>query len=406
MGASHAIASKIRTLTFAAVLLALMTFVVACSSDNKSSSTPTASGAAANGTPAATSASGGQGGGNSSSSGSSAGSLPDVASVVNKVKPAVVQITSEQTQVNQFNQPFNVPAGVGSGVIYDSQGHILTNAHVVEGASKLTVALTDGRTMQATLVGSDTRSDIAVIKIDGSNLPVAELGTNTGYQVGDWVVAIGNALGLPGGPTVTVGVVSAIGRTVQEPGSSNGSGGSSSGGAASTSGPFLFDLIQTDAAINPGNSGGALVDMNAHVIGINTLVAGEAEPGVPTQGIGFAINIKTASTIAQQLVTNGSVSYPYIGIAYVPLTPAIASRLGTNVQNGAVVTDVAAGSPAAQAGIRPNDIITKIDGQDLVDQSTLAATLANKKPGDKVTLTVNRNGATQDITVTLGTAPP
>ena len=146
--------------------------------------------------------------------------------------------------------------------------------------------------------------------------------------------------------------------------------------------------------------------MNAHVIGINTLVAGEAAPGVPTQGIGFAINMKTASAIAQQLVTNGSVAHPYIGIAYVPLTPAIAARLGTTVTQGAVITDVAEGSPAAQAGLRPNDIVTKVDGKDLTDDSFLAAVLAAHKPGDKVTLTVNRGGATQDITVTLGTAPP
>ena len=231
MGASHAIASKFRFAAVAGLLAALMTLVIACSSDNNSSATATP--ASGGGTPAATSASGSQGGGNTSTP---SGSLPDVASVVNKVKPAVVRITSEQTQVNQFNQPFDVPAGVGSGVLYDSKGYILTNNHVVEGAQKLSVSLTDGRTMQATLVGADSRSDIAVIKIDGSNLPVAELGTNDSYQVGDWVVAIGNALGLPGGPTVTVGVVSAIGRTVQEPGSSSGTGGgaSTSGRSCST----------------------------------------------------------------------------------------------------------------------------------------------------------------------------
>jgi S1-C subfamily serine protease len=196
--------------------------------------------------------------------------------VAQKVKPAVVQITNEQTQVDMFTQqPFTVPAGVGSGVIYDSQGHILTNDHVVAGAQTLLVSLPDGRSFQAKLIGADPLTDLAVLQISGSNLPVAEIGDSSQLQVGDWVVAIGNALALPGGPTVSAGVVSALGRTVQEPGS-NSTG----------NGPFLFDVIQTDAPINPGNSGGPLVNLAGQVIGLNTLVAGQAEPGCRPRGSG------------------------------------------------------------------------------------------------------------------------
>jgi S1-C subfamily serine protease len=367
-------------------ILALALASVACSSSKQSSS--------ATGTPASTATlsaptpAGSQGGSNAASS-----ATPDIAAVVEKVKPTIVQITSQQVELNSFNQPYSVPAGVGSGVIYDSQGHILTNDHVVEGAQSLTVSLTDGRSMDAKLVGADPQTDLAVLKIEGNNLPAAELGSSDGPGVGDWVVAIGNALGLPGGPTVTVGVVSALGRTVQEP---------STGGQA---GPFLFDLIQTDAAINPGNSGGGLFDLTGRVIGINTLVANQAEPGVPAQGIGFAISISTAGPIAAELVKSGSVSHAYLGITYVPLNPAIAAQLGTTEQHGAVITDVAPGSPAANAGLQRNDIITRVEGKVLDSESALAAALANHKPGDKVTFTVNRGGSTRDATVTLGTAP-
>src|SRR5581483_11366470 len=198
--------------------------------------------------------------------------------VAQQVRPAVVQITNEQVAADRFNQGVTVPAGVGSGVIYDPQGHILTNNHVVEGALRLLVSLPDDRSSPARLVGGDPQTDLAVVQIDAPDLPVAALGDSSELQVGDWVVAIGNALGLPGGPTVTVGVVSALGRTIQEPGTRTNSAG-----------PFLFDVIQTDAPINPGNSGGPLVDLDGQVVGISSVMAGQAEPGVQAQGIGFAI---------------------------------------------------------------------------------------------------------------------
>ncbi len=316
-----------------------------------------------------------------------------VRNVAERVKPAVVQITNEQVSVSQFNQPFTVPAGVGSGVIYDAQGHILTNNHVVAGAQKLLVSLPDGRSFQAKLVGADPQTDLAVVQISGSNLPVAQLGNSNQLQVGDWVVAIGNALALRGGPTVTAGVVSALNRTVQEPSSS------------SAPGPFLFDVIQTSAPINPGNSGGPLVNLAGQVVGINTLVAGQASNGVQAQGIGFAIAVSTAKPIADQLVATGRAVHPYLGVEYVPLNPAIAAQLGIQQNQGDVIGNVVPGSPAAQAGLQQYDVITAIDNQPLQTDSALAQIVNSHKPGDTLTLTVQRGNQTLNLKVVLGQMP-
>ena len=311
--------------------------------------------------------------------------------VVQKVKPAVVQITNEQTQINQFNMPFTLPAGVGSGFIYDREGHILTNNHVVEGAEQLLVSLPDGRSFPAKLIAADADTDLAVIQISGSNLPVAELGDSRQLQVGDWTVAIGNALALPGGPTVTTGVVSALGRTVQEPGTTS-----------QNSGPFLFDVIQTDAAINPGNSGGPLVNLSGQVIGINTLVAGQAEPGVQAQGIGFAIAIATAKPIADQIVATGKVIHASMGgISYLPLNPSISAMIGITQTQGVLIGQVESGSPAETAGLQSRDIILAINGSPMEGDSALAQTLNAHKPGDKLTLTVLRGTQELILEVTL-----
>jgi S1-C subfamily serine protease len=205
-------------------------------------------------------------------------------------------------------------------------------------------------------------------------------------------VAIGNALALPGGPTVTQGVVSALNRSVQEP-----------GGGSQTSGPLLVGLLQTDAPINPGNSGGPLVNLQSEVVGINTLVAGQAEPGVQAQGIGFAISIDSAKTIADQLVSTGHVVHPYVGISFAPLTPALATQLGTPGTSGVVVTRVTPGSPAEQAGLRPRDIITSVNGQPLQTDTALAEALANHQVGDTLQLTVQRG--TQPLTLSVTLAP-
>jgi S1-C subfamily serine protease len=314
-----------------------------------------------------------------------------IRNVSQKVRPSVVQITNEQVQIDLFNGAYTVPAGVGSGVIYDSQGHILTNDHVVTGAQKLLVSLPDGRTFKAKLVGEDPTTDLAVLQINGKNLPVAQLGDSRQLQIGDWVVAIGNALALTGGPTVSAGVVSALGRTIQEP-----------GGTFAQSGPYLFDLIQTDAPINPGNSGGALVNLNGQVIGINTLIAGQAEPGVQAQGIGFAIAINTAKPIADALVANGKVIHPYLGFQYIPLNPSMSFQLGIQQTQGAVISGIDPGSPAGQAGLQIQDVITAIDHTPLIGDSALAQIINEHKPGDVLTLSVLRGNQKLSVKLKLG----
>jgi S1-C subfamily serine protease len=316
-----------------------------------------------------------------------AGPIADVAA---KVSPGVVQITNELLTLNQLNQAIQVPQGVGSGVIIDQAGHILTNNHVVAGAQGLTVSLPDGRSFPARLIGRDPRSDLAVIQIQGSNLPVVPLGDSSKLVVGQWVVAIGNALALEGGPTVTAGVVSALGRTVQEPSQGNAPG------------PFLFDAIQTDAPINPGNSGGPLVNLQGQVVGINTLAATQAEPGVPAQAVGFAIAINTAKPIADELIKTGHVTYPYLGIAVYPNSPAIAARFGFPDKPGMIVTQIDPTGPAAQAGVQVNDVITAVDGHALRDESEIYRVLQAHKPGDKVTLSIARGTQQLTLTVTLG----
>ncbi len=279
-------------------------------------------------------------------------------------------------------------------MIYDNQGHIITNNHVVTGAQRLLVSLPDGRSFPAKLIGADPQTDLAVVQVSANNLPVAKLGESNALQVGDWVVAIGNALALPGGPTVSTGVVSALGRSVQEPPDQNGN-----------QGPYLFDLIQTDAPINPGNSGGALCNLAGEVIGINTLVAGQAEPGVQAQGIGFAISITTAKPIADEIVSTGHVTHSFLGVQYQPLNPGIAAQLGINQTQGALVGNVVSGSPAEKAGIQADDVITAIDNQPLKEESDLAKFLSSHKPGDTVTLTILRGNQTANVKVTLGTMP-
>ncbi len=312
-----------------------------------------------------------------------------VRDVTDRVRPAVVQITNEQVSLRTSEE---IPAGVGSGVIFDQQGRILTNNHVIAGAQKLRVTLPDDRSFEAKLVGADPKTDLAVVQISAQQLPVATLGDANTVAPGDWVVAIGNALALPGGPTVTAGVVSAVHRTLQEP----------SDPQTGESGPFLFDLIQTDAAINPGNSGGPLVDLCGRVVGVNTLVRTEAAAGVPAQGIGFAISIATAKPIADQLVARGRATHAFLGIRYGFLTPAGAAQLRLpTATRGAVIGAVSGGTPAEQAGLRTNDVITAIDGKPIDDESALAKIVDSRKPGDTVTLTVLRpsSGGPQALTL-------
>jgi S1-C subfamily serine protease len=324
------------------------------------------------------------------------GGLPPVREVAERVRPAVVQIVARLATrtIDLFTGTVIPDTGIGSGVLFDSAGYILTNQHVVAGAQALLVALPDGRTFEGRLVGADPETDIAVVKIDGPNLPQAPLGDSSQLRVGDWVVAIGNALGLPGGPTVTVGVVSALGRTVTEPPDATG-----------LPGPLLFDLIQTDAAINPGNSGGPLVNLNAEVVGINTLIASADEQGNPVQGIGFAIAINTVKPIAQELIATGRVLRGWLGIAYTWAGLVDALQLAGAPTPGVVVLRVQPGSPAALAGLQRGDLITQVNGQPLQDESSFPKQLQARRPGDVLQLTVVRNRTPRSIQVTLAPRP-
>jgi serine protease Do len=322
-----------------------------------------------------------------------------VRQVVDRVKPAVVQIVTDQgaASTDLLGNPRGgrgTRTGIGSGVIYDQQGHILTNNHVVAGARDMAVALPDGRTFDARTIGTDPDTDLAVVQIQGDSLPVAALGNSDQLGVGDPVVAIGNALGLPGGPTVTTGVVSALGRSIQEPAGDQGEPGA-----------VLYDVIQTDAAINPGNSGGPLVDMSGQVIGINTMIAGLAEPGVPAQGIGFAIAISSARPVGDQLASTGHAVHPYIGIAFQWAGGASARQLRSAGKQGVLVQRVSPNSPAAKAGLQQGDVITAVDGQTLTEEAALPKYVQKRKSGDTMQLTVVRNDQERTVSITLADRP-
>ncbi len=322
-----------------------------------------------------------------------------VAAVAQSVGPAVVSVRTNQ--------------GLGSGVIYDSNGYILTNGHVVEGAQSITIGLVDGRHFSGKVVGSDGGFDVAVIKIDGSNLPSAPLGNSSALQVGQDVVAIGNPFGFD--HTLTTGVVSALNRPVSE-----------------GQGSYNQPMVQTDAAINPGNSGGPLLDLNGQVVGITTLVA--APQGFPAQGLGFAVPVDTAKRIADQLVQSGKVTssgQPFLGVALsdinrpdavpgqpntpFPGVPGNGRRGGggavprptppSGVDHGALVGDVSAGSAAATAGVQTGDVVVSFDGFDIYNPDELLQRLVVHKPGDQVNATVVRNGQNMNLSITIGEAP-
>jgi S1-C subfamily serine protease len=312
------------------------------------------------------------------------------------VSPAVVTITSTQAQgVNPFGN--QLQTGVGSGILYDANGWIVTNRHVVCGANSLTVTLKDGREFTGKTYGTDTLTDLAIVKIEGSNLPTAPVGDSADLKPGQLAVAIGSPLG-DYTNSVTAGVISGSGRDIQVSDECNG-------GATKT----IRHLIQTDAAINPGNSGGALVDSQGQVIGINTAVAGQA------QGIGFAIPIDIAKPVMRQAAANQPLARPYMGIIYQPVTPQLAKQNNLPIDYGAWVkvdpqsggsqTSVVSGSPAEQAGIKDNDIITAVNGQRLDAGHTLDDILVQTQPGDTITVTVLRAGQSLDLKLALGTRP-
>ena len=311
-----------------------------------------------------------------------------ITQAVQKVGPSVVTVVG--TLPGQMTFRGMSPSGTvsGSGVFISSQGYILTNNHVIAGTQgDLTIVLADGSQETAKIVGADQYSDIAVLKTTGKVPAVATLGNSDVLNPGETVIAIGSPLG-DFKNTVTVGVVSATGRSID-----------------SGNGYSIDNLIQTDAAINQGNSGGPLVNLAGQVIAINTLIVRSSGSGTVAEGLGFAIQINTASTIAQQLIQNGSITRPYLGISFQAVSPDIANAYNLPVQWGAYVTDVAASSPASQAGLQQGDIITSIGGVALDGTHDYVNVLYNYKPGDKVVLVYNRNSKNLQVQVTLGTAP-
>jgi len=267
----------------------------------------------------------------------------------------------------------------GSGFIIDPQGHILTNNHVVRDADQITVTLNDKREYKARVVGADPETDVAVIKIDGENLPTVPLGDSDNLRVGDWAIAIGNPLGELRG-SVTVGIVSAQGRS-----NLNIFGGS----------PGFQDFIQTDASINFGNSGGPLCNIRGEAIGINTAINPSG------QGIGFAIPINLAKHVAEQLVSKGAVSRAWLGVQLAELTPEIAEGFGLKGDQGVVIQDVLPGQPAQRAGLKRNDVIVEYEGHAVSDLQKFRLKVADTPIGSKVNLTVLRDGKKIPVTVTL-----
>lgn len=310
---------------------------------------------------------------------------------------AYIEVTTANTEhsedMDKFQLPFNLPPefkmpeegpgrGSGSGIIISDDGYIITNNHVVKNASEngIKVTLTDKREFTAKLIGVDPNTDVAVIKIEASNLPVATIGNSDDVQVGQWVVAIGNPLGL--NSTVTAGIVSALGRNIQL--------GSDS--------YAINNFIQTDAAINPGNSGGALVDINGTLVGINTAI--KTTNGY-YQGYGFAIPINLAKNVASELMKNGKVSRGYIGVSIKDVDTKEAKGFGLDKAKGVLVQDVIAGGAGDEAGLKPGDIIFSVDGKDVNAANELQTIIGSHHPGDQVSLKVYRDGNTFDKSVTL-----
>jgi serine protease Do len=308
------------------------------------------------------------------------GTEAKVVNSVDELSKSVVIIKS------RFPRNVQVPGGqpvqaAGTGFIIDSNGNIVTNYHVIANAIEVDVMLKDGRVFKGTIAGGDKATDVALVKIDGTNLPVARLGDSEQLRVGQTALAIGNALDLPGAPTVSVGVISALGRPL--PGAD-----------------LIFEgLIQTDAAINPGNSGGPLADLDGNVIGINTAMVQFA------QGVGFAIPINTVKWVLQQVLENGHVARPMLGVLVADINQAIRGRFGIEARDGAFVTKVTQRGPAAQAGIREGDVISKVGPYTIHNTKELIAVLAKFSIGERISLTFLRGNKSYEIKIKLVAAP-
>ncbi len=318
------------------------------------------------------------------------------APVVKAVLPAVVNIsstkvirTSEFPQDNPFGDllpGFRMPdrpmrqQGEGSGVIVSADGYIVTNNHVVDGATELTVSMADKREMKARVIGTDAKTDIALIKVDARDLPHVVLGDSSKVEVGDIALAMGNPFGL--GQTVTMGIISATGR----------------GGLGIED---YEDFIQTDASINPGNSGGALVNTRGELIGINTAILSRSGGN---QGVGFAVPVDLVRHVMTQLKENGAVTRARLGVYFQELTPKLASALGVQASKGAVVAEIVPDGPASKSGLRKDDVITALNGQ-AIDGRSLRNAVGSMTPGSTINLKVLRGGSERNFSITLDRMP-
>ncbi len=335
------------------------------------------------------------------------GNLNFIAQAVEQVGPAVVRIDAARQVSQEVPEPFRNPffrrffgnempvpeprveRGTGSGFILESDGQIITNAHVIDGADIVKVTLKDGRTLEGRVLGADPVTDVAIIKIEAEDLPTVRLGKADELIPGEWAIAIGNPLGLDN--TVTVGIISALGRSSSQVGVPE----------------KRVSFIQTDAAINPGNSGGPLLNANGEVIGINTAIRANA------QGLGFAIPIETAQRIAEQLFEKGRVDHPYLGIQMVTLTPELRKEINQDQDAGLKVTQdqgvlivrVVPNSPAQQAGLEPGDIIQKVGGKLIKTASDVQEEVEASEVGANLDIEVNRQGKTKTILVKPGAFP-
>jgi len=299
-----------------------------------------------------------------------------IENAVKIASPAVVQINITSVSQNPFGFSSGTQEGLGSGFIITSDGYVLTNNHVVENATKITVMLKDGREFRGQVVGTDITSDVAVVKISGTNLPTVELGDSSTLTVGQKVIAIGNPYGLS--QTVTTGVISALERNVQ---------------ASATE--TLVGVVQTDAAINPGNSGGPLVDLSGRVVGMNTMIYQDA------QGLGFSVSVNTAKKVYDAIIKDGKVTWPALGIQGATLTTSIAEQYNLKVSQGVYIVQITSGSGAEAVGLKIGDVITTIDGKSMTTIDGVLSYIRSKSVGDTVQVVADRNGTTKTFSVIL-----
>jgi serine protease Do len=298
-----------------------------------------------------------------------------IENAVKIASPAVVQINITSVSQNPFGFS-GQQDGLGSGFIITSDGYVLTNNHVVENATKITVMLKDGREFRGQVVGTDATSDVAVVKITGTNLPTVQLGDSSLLTVGQKVIAIGNPYGLS--QTVTTGVISALERNVQ-----------------ASQAETLVGVVQTDAAINPGNSGGPLVDLSGRVVGINTMIYQNA------QGLGFSVSVNTARKVYDAIIKDGKVTWPALGIQGATLTTSIADQYNLKVSQGVYIVQITSGSGAQAAGLKAGDVITAIDDKPMTTIDGVLSYIRSRNVGDTVQVVADRGGTTKTFAVTL-----